>query len=88
MFSHSQEEVTTWDEETETRSSGHTIKRFVITGVADPRDETPDYMSLRDAVRKGIVNERRGLYINPATGESMPIPKAMNEGYIQVEHTY
>jgi hypothetical protein len=80
-----QEETRVWDEETEFRSSGHSVRRFIITGVADPRKETPDFISLKDAVAKGIINERRGLYINPATRVSTPIAEAMNKGLIQVE---
>jgi len=35
----------------------------------------------------GIINQREGKYVNPLTGESMPIPTAMNAGKIKVEFT-
>lgn len=37
------------------------------------------------AVRLGILDHQRGLFINPQTGEQWPIALAMNDGRIRVE---
>ena len=36
------------------------------------------------AVSQGIINQAEGKYVNPRSGESMPIPAAMNAGKIKV----
>ena len=59
-------------------------KRFIIRGVVDPRNQD-SVISIRDAVESGIVDQEKGLYVNPDTGEGMPIPEAMNNGLIKVE---
>ena len=68
--------------------SSQTIKEtqtFVIVGVIDPRDR--EQISIYRAISDGIISQKDGLYINPVTGESMPIPEAMNRGLILVEFT-
>lgn len=57
----------------------------VATGVTDPRNG--DQVSLNSAVALGIINQREGKYVNPATGETLPIPSAMTAGKIKVEFT-
>lgn len=51
----------------------------------DPR--TDKEISLDQAVTLGIINQMEGRYVNPTTGDSMPIPVAMNAGKIKVEMT-
>jgi dystonin len=58
---------------------------FVIKGVIDPR--TKEEVSIYQAIHDGIISQAQGLYVNPKTGESMPIPEAMNKGLILVEFT-
>lgn len=43
-------------------------------------------VSIRDAIAEGIVDQERGMYLNPDTGEGCPIPQAMNEQLILVEY--
>lgn len=68
-----------------TTSEQEERQTFVITGVIDPRSD--EQISLDRAVMLGIINQREGKYVNPLTGESMPIPTAMNAGKIKVEFT-
>lgn len=58
-------------------------KRFVIKAVIDPRNGAA--LSLRDAIVKGVVDQDKGMYVNPVTKEEIPIPEAMNQGHIKVE---
>ena len=80
--------------ETVTRSlsndfySSQTIKQtqtFVIVGVIDPRSD--ENISIYSAISEGVISRAHGLYCNPDTGVSMPIPEAMNRGLIKVEYT-
>ena len=74
-------------EETEEFSS-QTIKQtqtFIIVGVLDPRSQ--EHVSMYRAIADGILSQSRGIYIDPITGVSMPIPEAMAKGLIQVEYT-
>ncbi|CAH1782084.1 unnamed protein product [Owenia fusiformis] len=57
--------------------------KFVIRAVMDPR--TDEEISMKDAVKRGIINPKLGMYINRKTGEKMPIPMAMTQGLILVE---
>lgn len=68
-----------------TTSEQEEKQTFVITGVIDPR--TDKEISLDQAVTLGIINQMEGRYVNPTTGDSMPIPVAMNAGKIKVEMT-
>lgn len=67
-----------------TSSSQEEKKRFIIQSIVDPRDSSE--ISMREAMAAGIIDPERGLYVNPATGESKAIPLAMNEGLIRVEY--
>lgn len=86
------EEIHTLETAQETADTTHLTtseqeerQTFVITGVIDPR--TDKEISLDQAVSLGIINQEEGRYVNPTTGESMPIPVAMNGGKIKVEMT-
>lgn len=57
----------------------------MATGVTDPRNG--EQISLDRAVVLGIINQREGKYVNPATGDTIPIPTAMTAGKIKVEFT-
>ena len=52
-------------------------------GVIDPSDGKE--ISLDNAIGKGIINQTEGTYVNEETGISVPIPVAMNAGWIVVE---
>ena len=54
-------------------------------GVIDPSDGKE--ISLDNAIGKGIINQTEGTYVNHDTGTSLPIPVAMNAGWIVVEFT-
>ncbi len=54
----------------------------MIRSVIDPRDQNE--ISLQQAIMLGVINPESGLYINPDTNESQPIPTAMTEGLIKV----
>ena len=68
-----------------TQASREERKRFVIKAVLDPR--TGQQISIVDAVRQGVVDQAKGLYVNPETGEGLPIPQAMAQGKIIVEYS-
>ena len=53
---------------------------FCHSGVIDPRDNSE--LSMAEAIKKGIINQTEGTYYNLKTGESYPIPVAMNAGLI------
>lgn len=55
-------------------------RTFQINGVADP--ESGDMIPLSDAIAEGLIDEDRGLYVNPLTGEKVPIPEALERGLI------
>ena len=42
---------------------------------------------MQEAIDIGIINSSEGKYVNLATGDSYPIPVAMNAGQIKVEFT-
>lgn len=59
-------------------------KRFMIRGVIDPR--TSQEISIYQAIADKVINHHQGLYRNLVTGESIPIPEAMDRGLILVEY--
>lgn len=86
------EEVHTLERAKETAETSHLTtseqeerQTFIITGVIDPRNDKE--ISLDQAVSEGIINQTEGRFVNPDTGESIPIPVAMNAGKIKVEMT-
>ncbi len=40
---------------------------------------------MQKAVMLGIINSANGTYVNSVTGDTYPIPVAMNAGLIKVE---
>ena len=58
---------------------------FSINNVIDPR--TMEMMSYDEAVLYGVLDLPKGLYVNPMTGESMPINVALDKGLIHGEVT-
>ncbi|KAL5004143.1 hypothetical protein ScPMuIL_017599 [Solemya velum] len=56
---------------------------FVIESLVDPR--TNKEISVQEAIMAGILDQATGTYVNPQTGDSMPIYEAMNEHLIHVE---
>ena len=66
-------------------AEGEEKKTFIIKLVVDPRDKSE--ISLQQAIMLGIINPETGSYINPDTGETIPIPVAMSQGSIIVEFT-
>lgn len=58
---------------------------FSISGVIDPR--TMNMISYDDAVLNGILDVANGLYVNPGTGETLPINTALNKGLIHADVT-
>lgn len=66
-----------------TQSRNEEKRTFVISGVIDPRSK--EEIGFAEAIQIGIINQAEGLYVNPDTGEKMPIPEAMNNQLIKVE---
>ncbi|CAC5414507.1 DST [Mytilus coruscus] len=58
---------------------------YSISSVIDPR--TMNMISYDDAVLNGILDISEGLYINPGTGETLPINTALNKGLIHADVT-
>ena len=50
-------------------------KTYTICGAIDPR--THKKLSLSQAIREGVIDSKNGTYVNTATGEIMPINKAI-----------
>ena len=44
--------------------------------------ETGRWFNPVDAERRGLINKTAGIYINPVTGEKIPISEAIEKGYI------
>ncbi len=55
-----------------------------VPGVIDPSSN--EEVSMQKAVMLGIINSANGTYVNSVTGESFPIPVAMNAGLIKVPY--
>ena len=56
----------------------------MIRGVRDPCTDAE--ITFQEAVSRGIVDQERGMYVNTATGEDLPIPQAMTAGLILVDY--
>ncbi|CAH1780721.1 unnamed protein product [Owenia fusiformis] len=67
------------------RSTQEERKTFYIRAVIDPRTDAE--MSIQQAVDEGVMDQKAGLYVNPKTGHSIPIPTAMSRGLILVDYT-
>ncbi|KAK7474574.1 hypothetical protein BaRGS_00034158 [Batillaria attramentaria] len=57
---------------------------FIITGVLDPRD-SQRVLNLQEAIMLGVVDQAKGFYCNPLTGERKPMADAMSEGRILMD---
>lgn len=66
-----------------THTQSELRRKFVIRAVMDP--ETDGEISFQDAIQKGIIDQASGVYINKKSGETIPIPEAMNRQLIMVE---
>ncbi|XP_070212896.1 dystonin-like isoform X3 [Littorina saxatilis] len=79
-------EEETEETSTETVSTSLTEEQhtFIIKGVLDPRDNIST-LDLQNAIMLGIVDQGKGLYNNPLTGESMTMQEAMNEGKVLMD---
>ncbi|XP_052813001.1 microtubule-actin cross-linking factor 1, isoforms 1/2/3/4/5-like isoform X2 [Mya arenaria] len=53
---------------------------FIITDVLDPKSKKQ--LSVFQALSNGILDQINGTYRNPATGEVMSIPEAIQKGFI------
>ena len=55
-------------------------KSYILKAVVHP--VTKQHMNIADAVSEGIIDESVGLYVNPRTGEKIPIDEAIDKGLI------
>ena len=55
-------------------------KKLTIKGVIDP--ETGNVIKVSEAIRRGILDEQQGVYINSKTGERLLLTEAVNCGMI------
>ena len=60
-------------------------KTFIIRSVINPYDENE--VSLKEAIVEGFIRPTEGAYVNPRTGDTIPIPEAMSRGLIKVSFT-
>lgn len=85
----SQLTVATEHEETETEQVETFVEEeertFFMKDVQDPRDDS--VISFQHAVMLGIVDQTNNRYINPDTGNSIPLRDAINAGKISLEWT-
>ncbi len=58
---------------------------FSIRAVLDTTDNSE--ISMQEAIARRIINQMKGIYVNPMTKEEIPIPAAMSQGLILVEST-
>jgi len=56
---------------------------LLVTGVYDPLLRCQ--LSLEEAVKKGSVDLKSGVYINPATGKKYSLAEAIKHGYLSVQ---
>lgn len=57
------------------------VKGLIITSVTDAR--TGKEMSIRDAMKNGILDEKAGTYYNTATKKKVPVKTALKQGMIE-----
>ena len=60
------------------------IKDVIVNKVKDPI--TGRRMSVREALKRGILDQNKGLYYDPHTGASMPIEEALRSDLIEGSH--
>lgn len=56
-------------------------KSYHLLAVYDPTKN--DEVSIKEAINRGILDRRRGLYVHPVTRESFSISDAINKGVIR-----
>ena len=75
------------DERTAASESGggfiHETKTFQLKSVIHP--VTRQRIEVADSIKQGIVDEHKGVYMNPRTGEKMSIPDAIERKLIDAE---
>ena len=55
----------------------------VLQGVLDP--ETGKFISIHEAIERGIIDQNTGKYINKKTGEVLSLAEAVEKGpYVDV----
>ncbi|KAK2143119.1 hypothetical protein LSH36_875g01062 [Paralvinella palmiformis] len=60
-------------------------KTFIIRSVVNPYDDSD--ISLQQAIVEGFIQPTEGVYVNPRTRDTIPIPAAMAKGLIKVVFT-
>ena len=58
-------------------------KTLTIKGVVDP--VSGENIPVSEAIRQGILDQSKGLYVNPRTGDSMLITDAVQKGLISAD---
>ena len=56
---------------------------YQIKYIIDP--DTNTKLNLDDAIRLGVFDRKKGLYINKKTGKTMNLNEAVNKGFIEVQ---
>ena len=46
---------------------------------------TDEELSLHEAIRRGIINQSKGVYLNKADNTEMPLADALDSGLLVVE---
>jgi hypothetical protein len=58
-------------------------KTFEVMSVVDPR--TQENVSMPEAIRRGLVDPQTGMYIDVATGQKIPLDKAVEKGLVSTD---
>ena len=56
---------------------------FFFTGVIDPKSK--EEISFDEAIKNGVINKTKGIYVRGGGLKDIDVQKAMNEGLIKVE---
>lgn len=68
------------EEEVAVEEVSEETKTFQITGARDT--VSGEIVPYDDALKVGIIDKQRGVYVNTSTGETIPINEALNKGLI------
>lgn len=74
------------DDDSTPQGSGnltHETKKFQLKSVVNP--VTRERLDVGEAIKQGLLDERKGLYIHPGTGEKLTIPEAIERKLIDAE---
>ena len=74
------------DDSSEKSSSAnfmHETKTYQLKSVMNPI--TRERLEVADAIKQGLLDEHRGMYIHPRTGEKFTIPEAIERKFIDAE---